>query len=98
MGKITTNEEFRIDFTLTEISAAKIVMWSCHVDDSAKGRYYTILDRYLLTQLLFNIRLSHYFIESYDGPYKGSTAIMVDLGTYEFTDSERGKNSPKLSL
>ena len=41
-------------FTLTELSATKIVTWNCHVDDSAKGRYDTILVRYLLTDLGFN--------------------------------------------
>ena len=54
-GSITNNLKFKIDFTLPELSAIKIVTWNCHVDDSAKGRYYMILGRYLLTALGLNL-------------------------------------------
>ena len=39
-GKITTNQKVKIDFTLPVINAEKIVTLNCHMDDSAKGRYY----------------------------------------------------------
>ena len=44
-GNITTNLKVKIYFNLPENSAPKIVMWDCHVDDSAKGRYDMILGR-----------------------------------------------------
>ena len=46
---ITTNLNVKIYFTLPELSATKIVMWNYHVDDFAKGRYYMILGRDILT-------------------------------------------------
>ena len=44
---------------------------NCHVDDSAKGRYYMILGRYLFTALGLNIELSDQVIEADDGNLKG---------------------------
>ena len=38
-GKITTNLKVKIDFTLTELSATKIVTWDFHMDESAKDIY-----------------------------------------------------------
>ena len=84
VGGITTNIKFKIDFTLPELSATRTVMWKCHVDDSTMGRYDMILGRYVLTDLVLNLKLSDHVIESYDGPLKGSTATMADMGTYEF--------------
>ena len=52
------------------------------MDDSTKSRYDMILGRYILTALVLNLKLSNHFIESDDGPLKGSTAPMADLGTY----------------
>ena len=52
---ISTNLNVKIDFTLPELSATKIVTWNCHVDESAKGRYYMILGRYILASLVLNI-------------------------------------------
>ena len=54
-GKITTNSNVRIDFTLPELSATNIVTWNFHVDESDKGRYDMVLVRYLLTELGLNI-------------------------------------------
>ena len=48
-GNITTNMKVKIDFTLPEISVAKILTWNCHMNDSAKGRYGMILGIYLNT-------------------------------------------------
>ena len=48
-GKITTNLKVIIYFNLPELSATKIVMWNCHVNDFADGRYDMILDGNLLT-------------------------------------------------
>ena len=42
-GNITTNIKVEVDFTLPERSAANVVMWKCHVNDSAKVRYNAIL-------------------------------------------------------
>ena len=81
-GSITTNLKVKIDFTLPELSTTKIVMWSFHADESAKGRYDMILGRYLLTALGSNLKFSDLVIEADYGPFKGSTAPMVDLGTY----------------
>ena len=44
---ITTNLKVKMNFTLTAISATKIMMWNCHVDESAKGIYEIILGRYV---------------------------------------------------
>ena len=46
-GNITTNIEVEVDFTLPEISADNVVTWKCHVDESTKGRYDMILERYI---------------------------------------------------
>ena len=48
-GNITTNHKFELDFTLPALSATNVVMWKCHADDFAKGRYNMILGQYLLT-------------------------------------------------
>ena len=55
-------------------------MWKCHVNDSAKVAYDMILGRDILTTLWLNLELSDHVIESYDGPSKGSTYPMADLG------------------
>ena len=81
-NNITTNIKVKIDFTLPKISATKIVTWDFHVDESDKGRCYTILGRDILTALGLNLEFSKYFIKEYYGPLKGSMAPMVDLGTY----------------
>ena len=41
------------------------------------------------------MELSDHFIEAYDGPFKGSTSVMVDMGMHEFKDTEIGENTPK---
>ena len=50
-----------------------------------------ILGRAILTELVIILKLSEHTIETDDGPFKGSTTPMVDLGTYIFTDLNRGK-------
>ena len=81
-GNITTNLKVKIDFTLPELSATKILTWGYHVYDSAKGRYDIIFGRDLLTALVLNIEFSGHVIEEYYGHLKGSTAPMVDMGMY----------------
>ena len=54
-----------------------------HVDDSAKGRYYMILCRDLLTALVTNLKSIDHVIEGDYGPFKGSMAPMVYMGKYE---------------
>ena len=73
----------------------KIVMWNCHIDDSAKGRYYMILGRDLLTALGLNIKFSYRVIKSDGGTFKGLTAPMVDLGMYEFKGLNTGNITPE---
>ena len=85
-GSITTNLKFKIDFTLHELSATKIVICNCHVDDSAKGKYEMVLGRYILTALVLNLKLSDHVIEADAGTLKGSTEPMIVLDTYEFKD------------
>ena len=58
----TTKLKVKIYFTLPELSATKTVTWKCHVDDYAKVRYGMILGRYLLIDLVLNLRLSRYRI------------------------------------
>ena len=81
-GNITTSIEVKIYFTLPALSATCVVTWNCHMDDSAKGRYDMILGIYLLTELGLNLEFSEHVIEEDDGPFKGSTAPMVDLSKY----------------
>ena len=45
---ITTNLKVNVYFTLPELIKMESVTWDFHVDDSAKGRYETILGRDLL--------------------------------------------------
>ena len=60
--------------------------WDYHVDESNKVRYDMILGREILTVLGLNLKFSDHVIEEDDIPFKGYTASMVDLGTYEFKD------------
>ena len=48
-SSITTKLKVKIDFTLPELSAKKIMTWNCCVNDSVKGTYDMILGRYILT-------------------------------------------------
>ena len=82
VGNITTDLRIKIDLTLPDFSATKIVMWNCHVDDSANSRYYIILGRKILIELGLNLELSELVIESDDGTLQGSSATMVDLDTH----------------
>ena len=81
----------RIDYNLPEFSATKIVMWECHMDESAKGRYDMILGRYILTEVVLNLKHSKHAIKSGDGPLKRSTAPMIDLVMQKFKDLDIGK-------
>ena len=67
----------------------KVITLNYHVDDSAKGRYDMILGRDILTTLGFNLEFSDPVIESDNGTFKGLTAPMFDLVTYEFKDKYR---------
>ena len=74
-GNMTTNYKVIVDFTLQTL-----VAWKCHLDESAKGRYYIFLGRDLLTELVLNIKCSKHVIEADDGSFIEATATMVDLG------------------
>ena len=81
-GNINTNIKVNIYFTLSILSAMNVGTWKFHVNESTKGRYDMILERFLLTELGFNVKLSDHIIEADDGTFKGSTTPMVDLGAY----------------
>ena len=55
---ITTNLNVKIYCTLPELSATKIMVCNCHMNDYAKGRYDMTLGRYLLKALGLNLKLS----------------------------------------
>ena len=86
----TTNLKGKVRFTLPALIATNAVTWKCHVDDSAKGRYYMILGRDILTELGLNLHFSDHIIEADYGTFKVSTSAMVDLSTYEL-GGERGE-------
>ena len=69
-GNIITNLEVKIYFNLPEFSATEILMWNCHVYDSAKIRYFIVSGRYLLTVLVLNLTFYEQIIKGYDGPFK----------------------------
>ena len=85
----------RTYFTLPELSATKTVMWKCHVDEYAKGRYYMILCRDLLTSLVLNLQFSEQITEADDGTLKELSAPMVDLGAHELKKLNTGEITPK---
>ena len=89
-GNITTNIKVNVDFSFPALSATNVMMCKCHVDDSTKGRYDMILGRYLLTQLVLNLKFSNHVTESDDGPFMRATTPMVDLGAYVFKDLNTG--------
>ena len=65
------------------------------MDDSTKGRYDMILRRYLPTEIILNIKFSEQVTKADDGPFKGSTTSMVDLGRYVFKDLNTEKITPE---
>ena len=95
---ITTNLEFKVDFTLTSLSATNVVTWKCHVYEYTKGRYDMILGRDILTELGLNLKLYYHIIKENDGTLKGYTTRMVDLGTYGFKNLNTEKIIPKESF
>ena len=70
-GNITTNLKFKIYFTLPELRATEIMMWNCHVDDSANHRYDMILGRDLLKELGLNPKFYEHVIKVDGGPLNG---------------------------
>ena len=69
--------------------------WKCKVDESAKGRYDMILGWYIWTELELNLNFSEHVIKDDDGPIKGYTTAMVDLGKYLFKYLSTGKITPE---
>ena len=65
------------------------------MNDSTKGRYDMILGRDLTTEIRLNIKLSEQVTKADDGPFKGSTTSMVDLGWYVFKDLNTEKITPQ---
>ena len=97
-GNITTNQHVKRYLTLSEHSATQIVTRNCHVDDSAKGKYYMILGRDLLTALGLNLKVCDHGIEAYGAHFKVYAAPMVGMGMYEFKDLNTGEITPEAFL
>ena len=76
---ITTNLKVKIDFTLPELSATKIVAWNCHVHDSVKSVYEIVLGRHILILLGLNLKLSQRVIKADDWYLRWSTVPMVHI-------------------
>ena len=51
--------------------------------------------RDILTASVSNLKLSGHVIEADNGPFKGSTSPMVDMGMYAFKDFDIGENTPE---
>ena len=94
-GEINSNLKVKIDFTLPELSVTNIVACVCHVNYSSNSRCNIILGRYILTELVLNLKLSGHVIEGDYGVFQGSVASMVDLGTYKFKYFKTGKIIPQ---
>ena len=97
-GNITTNPKVKVDLILPTLIATNAVMWKCHMDDPAKGRYNIILGRYLLPELGLNLKLSEHVIEAHDQNVKRYTTPMVNLGMYIFKDLNIGEITPEESF
>ena len=95
---ITTNQKIKTNFTFSELSETKIVIWNCHKDASSKEIYFMTLGTYLLTALWLNIQLSEHVIQAADGSLKGLAANMVALGTYKLKKINAGYITPKESF
>ena len=54
-GSITTDLKVKLDSTLPELRATKIMTWNFHVGESTKGVYDMILGRDILTDLLLTL-------------------------------------------
>ena len=50
------------------------------------------------SELRLNFKVSEHVIKAGNKPLKGSTATTVDLGTYDFRDSNTGKITPEKSF
>ena len=70
-GSTTNNLDFKIYFTLPELSATKIMTWNYHVDYSAKVNYDMISGRYILTALGLNINYLITSLKQIMEPLKG---------------------------
>ena len=82
-------------FTLTILSPEYVVTWNFHVDESTKARYNMIIRRYLLIELLLNLKLSDHATKSDYVIFKGSKEPMVYLGAYEFKDLNTRNITPE---
>ena len=62
----TTNIKVKMYFTIPALSSMNVVIWKCQVDEYANGIYDMILGRYLLTELVLNLKLTENFIKADD--------------------------------
>ena len=88
-GNLTTDQKVKIDFTLPEFGATKIVVWYCYVDNSSKIRYNMILGRVILTELRLVSIFSDRVIEGGDKPFERCTFLMVYLVTHALKNRYR---------
>ena len=70
----------------------------CHVAKSTNSRYGIIIGRYLLTALGLDLKFYENIILGGDGPYKGCSAPMVDVSTYDFKPLTENKVKPEESF
>ena len=84
VGSITAN--LKVKNILHYLKLARQKPWrgfSMCMTPLRQVRYDVILGIYILKYLGLNLKLSDNVIEANDGTFKGSTAPIVDLGTYE---------------
>ena len=87
---IITNISIKVYFTLPALSVTNVVTCKCHLGESTKGRYDMILWRDIFLELVLNLKFAEHAIKADDGPFKGYTTHMVDLGTYVIKDLNIG--------
>ena len=97
-GKFANSTKGNVEFCLPEFGATKIVTRKCHITKSSNSRYNMILGRDLLTALGLDLKFSENIILESDGPYKGCSAPMVDVSTYDFKHLTYNKVKPEESF
>ena len=64
------------------------------MDNYAKSRHDMIFNRYLLTELILNLKSPKHIIKEGYGLFEGSSETMIDLDMYKFKYLNTGKIKP----